>query len=78
MKNQIKQHSPGYVDCKVDVCEFDTLDELYQIPFVKGFMNNPNFNCFRLNGNVLVSVEEQGAFWWAVGFIKYPERIDIK
>ncbi len=77
MRNQIKQHLPRFIDCEFEVCEFDTLEELYQIPFVKRFMDDPDFDCFSLNNNFLVSIKDRGAYWWVVGYIKYPERMDI-
>jgi len=77
MNNKIRQHVPGFADVSPQEAEFDTLEGLYEIPFVKKRMHGVDFDCFSLNSDALISVEEKGAYWWVVGYIEHPELVDI-
>jgi hypothetical protein len=71
MKNKIKQYRPAFFEgFKNEVCEFDSIQDLIEIPFVKNFMELPGFHQFSMSGNKLMASYHKGKEWWVVGFIE--------
>lgn len=75
---RIKQHRPPYITGfeNADV-EFNSVDELLNIPFVKNFKEDVNFHRFSLSleGNwpMLVAEYSEGHVWYVVGHI-FPDE----
>jgi hypothetical protein len=77
MANQIRQYYPFCVDLEPEVREFNTFEELMEIPFVKHWREDKNFDCFSLENGTLICISKKGTCWWLVGYILHPEKIDI-
>lgn len=71
--NKIKQHIPGYVaGVKRRVAEFETLEQLLDIPWVKLMKDRPGFHRFSLSGDRLMAEFQQGRLWFVVGYLDEP------
>ncbi len=88
MKNIFIQHIPSCVS-GVDkkTFEFDTLQELLDNSIVKRWCMHPlnenevapegYFRRYSLSENRLMAEFKNGKEWWVIGFIKYPEKLDL-
>lgn len=85
MMKTIRQHIPNFVsvDGPLPEAQFETLQELLEIPFVKRWAESPNFHRFSLskymlmgNANLLVELRG-GREWWVVGAIDDSTGIDL-
>lgn len=82
MKNQIIQHFPNYFEgFTPNESEFETLEELVEIPWVKKYLEIYNEDgknhTFQISENHLMIVRDDNQWWWVVGAIKFPDRVDL-
>ena len=81
--NMIKQHRPAYMsgfeDAKI---EFETVEELLEIDFVKNFSDQPEFYRFsfsQMDGDPyaggLMCENNEGRSWWVVGYLIAPVEL---
>lgn len=76
--NQFKAHIPPFMDIPhPSPVEFNTLDELLQIPFVSNFSEEENFYRFSLAGYSLMAEFDEGREWWVVGSISRPGALNL-
>ena len=71
---KIKQYMPNYFDgFPLEEAEFESVEELRKIPFVKRWIEGPHFERFSLNCSkssvALMAELREGKEWWVVGFI---------
>ena len=83
MKNNIiYQYIPSFFDGFTPTTgEFETLDELITIPFVRKFVKDETFIEFALSADMLMAKVNQpdGTIAnYPIGRIKYPEKIVLK
>jgi hypothetical protein len=78
MNNAIRQHIPDFCEGfdKATV-EFDTLEELLAIPFVKNFSRHPTFFRFSMSDRHLIAEYRGGREWWVVGTLSHPEAVPL-
>lgn len=78
MTNVVRQYRPtsfvGFVNA---VFEFETLNQLLAIDFVKHFANLPTFHRFSLDENRLMAEYKDGEVFWVVAMIDQPEAVDL-
>ena len=76
--NSFKQHIPTFVeiDEPPPIYEFKTTEELLALKVVQQYKDK-DFSYFALSGNCLMVVSKKGFHWWAVGYIKDPEAVDL-
>jgi hypothetical protein len=74
---KITEHAPSFVSLETgtNVQDFNTLEELLEIPFVKKWSTEKNFYRFSLadyalNFQLLVAEFNDGKRWFIVGFIE--------
>lgn len=78
--NQITRHNPGAVSMSEEhstTVEFNTIEELCEITFVKRWMSQPLFYRLSSNKNLLMAEFKEGKEWWVVGFLKYLLELPI-
>ena len=78
--NEFKQHIPCFVDIdppSPNLYEFETTEELLNLEIVQRYGKEKNFSHFALNENRLIEVSDNGYYWWVVGYIKYPNDVDL-
>lgn len=80
--NHIKKHVPCFVDVEQssDENDFETVDELLNIPWVKRWeipMDGHIFYRWTKSGDLLVAEYDNGEFWWVVGYIRIPEDVEL-
>jgi hypothetical protein len=69
--NSIRQHRPDFVEgYPKALVEFDTLEELLAIPWVKNFSVLKTFHRYSVSGNCLIAEYRNGREWWVVGLLK--------
>lgn len=78
MKNSITRYFPVF--CDVDdkervAVEFDSLEELVEIPWVKSRSADVNFDRFSVSGSHLMAEYKNPREWWVVGFLKHPVNL---
>jgi hypothetical protein len=74
--NQIIQHIPNYCSgFTPEVAEFETVDELLNIPFVKH--HEKEGHSFQMSDLNLMIVKDDESWWWVVGTVKFPDRVDL-
>jgi len=71
--NYIRLHIPSFVDgVESVVTEFDTLEQLMGIAWVRRFSNRVDFHQFSLSENLLIAEYRGGREWWVCGHLKSP------
>lgn len=71
--NSILQYRPAFFEgFKNERADFDTVEELMKVPFVKGFSEDENFFRFSVSGDHLLAEFRNGDEWWVVGTLKEP------
>jgi len=71
--NAIKQHIPDFCEgFEKALVEFNTLEELLAIDFVKKFSTFPKFHQFSMNDGHMIAEYRGGREWWVVGRIREP------
>ena len=74
--NQIIQHIPNYfTGFTPEVAEFETVDELLNIPFVKH--HEKEGHSFQMSDLNLMIVKDDESWWCVVGTVKFPDRVDL-
>lgn len=80
MNNAITRYIPDFFDIgdgKPLIREFNSLNELLEIDFVNSFYEIKDFYRFSLSDNILMCELKDGKKWWVIGYIKYPEKLDL-
>lgn len=85
----IYQSVPNYVDAKGKKASFNSKEDLFEIPFVKSWMEREGhvFNNFSLSVTkimreenkfqyVLMAIYDDNDYWWPVGYIE-PDPIEL-
>ena len=77
-QNAFKQHVPAFVDLEKypEWIPFDTTKELLGLEVVRRYIG-PTFSHFAISDNTLMEISDEGFHHWVVGFIRYPERVDL-
>jgi hypothetical protein len=78
-RNFFKQHLPNFFtieDGDLFETEFDTLEELLQHDYFKWWVFN-TFDCWSLCGDKLMYERKKGIDYYVVGYIRYPERLNL-
>jgi len=71
--NTIKQHIPAFCEgFDKKTAEFNTLEELLGVAFVKNFTRVPTFFRFSQNDRHLIAEYRGGREWWVVGYLQKP------
>ncbi|PWT88678.1 MAG: hypothetical protein C5B54_10245 [Acidobacteria bacterium] len=76
--NSIKQYRPTFVESDEELkrVEFNSLDELLAIPFVKNFSEGkyagPLFKRFTISDHKILMAEYKSGEYYVVGFLKEP------
>ena len=91
-RNHFKKYTPLFFEgFDEEDFYFDTLEELLSNDLVANWTRNPfdlingikparpyeEFHKFSMSENKLMAELEEGYEWWIVGFIKYPERLNL-
>ena len=75
--NQVRPHMPGFMDFEPDPpADFTTLDELRAVPFVRRWIEDPQFRRLSISHqhgdeHLLMADMADGSFW-VVGYLKEP------
>lgn len=79
MINKFRPRYPAFVDAPSDTTEieFNTIEDLLHVEFVKRFADDPQFDCFRKSDNVLMAIYNDGYTWIAVGYVEFPDLLDL-
>ena len=78
--NEFRQHIPSFVETmgeKQPIYEFETLDDLLSLEVVKRYSKDKDFSYFALSRNKLMEIGDDGFYWWVVGYIKNPDKLDL-
>lgn len=77
--NKITQHIPTFVDYREPApsYEFNSIEELLAMPFVNEHAQNNKFYRFSISGHHLMAERDNGGWWWVVGYIAEPNRINL-
>jgi hypothetical protein len=80
--NTFTQHIPGFFDMNEPVkeIEFETTEDLLAIDVVKQWMepmDGKPFSHFAMSGNYLMVMHDNSFHWWAVGFVKDPDSVNL-
>lgn len=78
--NGFKQHIPNFVTVDNDPIwiPFETVNDLLNIEIVKRYGRGKKFSHFAVLDNRLMEISDDGFIWWVVGYIKYPDKINLK
>lgn len=58
--------------------DFETSEELFSHDYIKWHMKQPHFTRFSLtNDHTLMAEYKNGFEWWVVGYINYPESLNL-
>ena len=75
--SRIRQYRPAFFEgFKNETAEFDTVEELEKIPFVKKFAEGDGFFQFSIADEHLMAEYERGTRWHVVGTL-VGERPDL-
>jgi hypothetical protein len=84
--NEIEQHIPSSCSTDSVIESFNTVEELIKIPFVKNWSTIDTFSYYAISvdtfnestdGNHLMAVFNDGKDFWVLGYIKYPNKVDL-
>lgn len=79
--NSFRQHIPNYAydprDGKPPEYEFETIEELLALNVIQPYKKDKNFHRFVM-GDFLMIVSKDGYHWWVVGYIKYPDLVNLE
>jgi len=78
--NFFKQHLPTFCDgFERRAFSFSTTKELLNNPWIKGWLNERGFEDghYCMSKNCLMVENKNETRWWVIGYIKYPEKVDI-
>lgn len=72
--NEIVQHIPDFVETVEPRIrsDFDSLAQLLEVPFVKGWADKSDFHRFSVEGVCLIAELRGGRSWWVVGYLREP------
>ena len=76
---KFQQRVPNWIDIdRPEPIEFNTIDELMEISFIKEMMNvsSKRFKRLSISDNILMAEYEDGYRWWALGYI-YGGTLDL-
>lgn len=78
--NHFLRHIPRYIDqrgIENDVFEFESIDELLEIDYVKLFKQMPKFSHYAISDVHLMAIFDSGYRWLVAGRIESPEKVDL-
>lgn len=76
--NEFRQHFPS--SCDFDnpkEIKFSTTEELLNLDAVSSWKEKNKFSHFAISNNSLMAIFDEGYRWWVIGYIKYPENVDL-
>lgn len=77
-KNKITAHDMFHDGGRLlEEATFTSLDELFQIRFVRRFLKMPGFFRYSKSGDCLMAEFNEGYKWWVVGCLKFPEWVNL-
>ena len=69
----IRQYRPAFFEgFENETVQFNTLEEMLAIPWVKNFAANPDFYRFSISDRHLMAEYRAGREWRVVGFLRDP------
>jgi len=78
--NRFKHYIPCYIDMDEDECpqwiEFESTEDLLNLEVVQRY-NKEEGSHFVLSGNLLLDEWEEGVQWIVVGYIEFPQRVEL-
>ena len=82
MKNEIQRYFPNFFDVDESdriIVQFETLEELLEIPFIKNWTTIPEFYQFASSPSGRLIGQFKGGYeWWVIGTLKHPVEGLIK
>jgi len=57
--------------------DFDTIDQLIEIPRVKKVMGLEGFSKLSKSGTFLMAEFDEGKRWYIIGYLRYPDWVDL-
>lgn len=73
---QIRQYRPDFFEgFNNETAQFNTLDEMLAIPWIKNFAAIQGFYRFRIDRDHLIAEYREGREWWVVGL--FPEGSNV-
>ena len=76
--NIFKHHIPSSVDiAKPDDVEFNTTEDLINIPHLKKYSAINNFVEFVKSDNTILATFEDGYNWWVMGTVDNADDLDL-
>lgn len=76
--NKVKRHIPSFCSAIPKEEEnFSNLDELFSIEWISIWTRVNNFYRFSKSKDLLIAELNKGNNWWVIGYIKYPELVDL-
>lgn len=75
--NSIVQHIPNSVDGIPSVLEFETTEELISSNLIKQYVQLHQDYSLVMSDNILMILTQNGFKWWAIGRIRYPNKIKL-
>lgn len=79
-KNRFMPHYPhGDYDNEAERSSvyFDTNEELFEVDMVKRWSMHKDFYRYSISDNHLMAEYIDGKKWWVIGYIKYPEKLNL-
>lgn len=75
----IRQYRPAFFEgFETEECSFETVEELFQIPWIENFTKRDDFHQFSRADEMLMAEYKEGKEWWVVGrFLGNPDEIDL-
>lgn len=77
-KNAFRQHIPSFcdVDDPIEI-QFDEQEELLSHDLFNETKRDPHFDGFCLSDNLLIYLRKKWKEWWVLGYIKYPNLMNL-
>lgn len=74
--NCLTMHVPSFVDCSGQRFYFETITDLIKVPWVRQFLEDDGARLVK-SADCLMQLTNDGFRWWVVGYLKYPELVDL-
>ncbi len=74
-----EQHIPDYVDYREAPprWEFNTTEDLCNLPPMLKAKENPKFSHFAISGNDILKICDDGFYWWVVGSVDDAAGLEL-
>ena len=80
--NRVREHIPNFIesDSGPVTVEFETVEELLSIPWIKYFeapIGRRRFYQWAKCGDCLMAEYSKGRFWLVIGYLERPDEVDL-